>query len=121
MYSFGNRWESILNSLNLKKKFDNWLVNYVRENYDPKLDYVSALYKKWNKEALDMFLSILINGVVFWLGIMALINVVPFFSNIFRIGPSYNMHVVSILSLGMVLYAIKGTYKWFRLDYKKRG
>ena len=117
MYSFGNRWESIVNSLNLKKKFDNWLLNHIRENYNSDLDYVNTIYKKWRKAVYEVITDVLVNGLLTWTFLLAIMNVVPSIGNIFRVGPTY-FHILTILSSGFAVWYVKGTYKWFRKDYK---
>ena len=112
-----NLLETIGKALNFKKKFNNWLLNYIRENYDPKLDYTSTLYKRWRRECFDAFTDILFNGIVGWLFAISLLNFIPSLGNFLRVGPGV-FHLLSIFSIGISLWFIKGTYKWFRKDYK---
>ena len=112
-----NTLESMGKALNFKRKFNNWLLNYVRENYDKNLDYVSTLYHKWWKSILEAFSFIVLNGTLWWAALLGLMNIIPSANRIFRIGPGY-FHILSILSIGMVLFVFKEIYVWLRKGYK---
>ena len=102
------------------EKIRYFLLIFIRTFYEPKLMYVDDTIKKWIKDFVKLISSILINGFVSWLAFSAAISIFPIIGQYIYLGPGL-WNLMSIIYLGIFFWFIKGTYRWFRLDYKKGG
>ena len=95
------------------------LVNFVRRYYNPKLDYAGTLIKDWNTSLVTFVIDVLYNGFVTYLALTGLLLIFPQTNQWIYLGDKFWHFPYIIILLGILTWFVKGTYKWFRVDYKK--
>ena len=103
------------------KVVDNLVLRFIRRFYQADIPYTSKLYEKWLNEAVQAIIWVMFNGFLFWLGLAGIGIIFPELGNHIFIGTeSWHIPII-IFDVGIVLYLIKGLYRFFRIDYKNKG
>ncbi len=105
----------------ISKKVKHWLLIFNRKFFDPNLQYTDKLIEQWTKSLVQLIISVILNGFVFYLALRSFTFIFPSISQYIYLGTRYWEIPIFIFFLGWLSWFIKGFYKWFRLDYKKGG
>ena len=94
--------------LNPVKSFKNSFLNFIRYFYDENLTYPEVAVRKWVKDFVPFFITILLTGLVFYLTLSGIVFVFPKSSAFIFLGTTYWHIPIIVLYLGLI--------RWFGED-----
>jgi len=99
----------------------NILLRFVRRFYDEKNAYVEPILKSWVDSLVKWLVEIIFNGFVGYLALFGLTYLFPYLQNKIFLGTSLWHLPFTIILIGIVLWFVRETYKWFQSNKKSNS
>ncbi|KKL21828.1 hypothetical protein LCGC14_2441540 [marine sediment metagenome] len=104
---------------NPTKTIKNSFIDFIRYFYDPNLQYLSHLRRKWVKSLIPKFLDVIFTGVWTYGFLFGIVWIFPKSSNYIFLGTNYWQVLLIIFFLGLITWYFEDRYEYIRGGYKK--
>ena len=96
-----------------------YILRFVKRFYDnPQLQYADQIIKQWVDSFVRILVEIILNGFVGYLAIFALTFIFPVLRTKIFLGDAFWHFPFVVILIGIVLWFVRETYKWFQSNKK---
>ena len=95
-----------------------YLLMFVRRFYQPELTYIDKLFKEWVDGMVRWWIDIIFNGFIGYLALFCLTYLFPVLRTKVSFGDNLWQLPFTIILIGIVLWFLRETWKWFQSNRK---